>query len=79
MQADLAHLQPARTVPVLQTGAGHVVTDSLAMAETLVEENPDVNLYPRDPAARALARSITAEMPVFADRAAGRPCSMARN
>ncbi len=62
MQADLAHLQPARTVPVMQTAAGHVVTDSLAMAETLVEENPGVNLYPRDPAARALARSITAEM-----------------
>ena len=62
MQADLAHLRPARTVPVLQTSAGHVVTDSLAMAETLVEENPNVNLYPFDPAARALARSITAEM-----------------
>ena len=62
MQADLAHLRPARTVPVLQTSAGHVVTDSLAMAETLVEENPKVNLYPFDPAARALARSITAEM-----------------
>lgn len=62
MQSDLAHLHPARTVPVLQTGGGHVVTDSLAMAETLVEENPDVNLYPKDPAARALARSITAEM-----------------
>lgn len=62
MQADLAHLQPARTVPVLQTANGHVVTDSMAMAETLVEENPSVNLYPRDPAARALARSITAEM-----------------
>ncbi|WP_296429551.1 glutathione S-transferase [Yoonia sp.] len=62
MQTDLAHLQPARTVPVLQTPGGHVVTDSLAMAETLVEENPSVNLYPRDPAARALARSITAEM-----------------
>jgi glutathione S-transferase len=62
MQADLAHLRPARTVPVMQTAAGHVVTDSLAMAETLVEENPGVNLYPSDPAARALARSITAEM-----------------
>ncbi|MFT6076072.1 MAG: glutathione S-transferase [Yoonia sp.] len=62
MQADLAHLHPARTVPVMQTAAGHVVTDSLAMAETLIEENPLVNLYPRDPAARALARSITAEM-----------------
>lgn len=62
MQADLAHLPPARTVPVLQTADGHVVTDSMAMAETLVEENPSVGLYPRDPAARALARSITAEM-----------------
>jgi glutathione S-transferase len=62
MQADLAHLHPARTVPVMQTAAGPVVTDSLTMAETLVEENPNVNLYPRDPPARALARSITAEM-----------------
>ena len=62
MAQDLAHLAPARTVPVLQTPKGHVLTDSLAMAETLVEENPDVALYPSDPAARALARSITAEM-----------------
>lgn len=62
MAADLATLAPARTVPVMQTPQGHVVTDSLAMAETLVENHPDLNLYPRDPAARALARSITAEM-----------------
>lgn len=62
MKDDLAHLAPARTVPVLQTEEGHVLTDSLAMAETLVERHPDVNLYPRDPAARALARSLTAEM-----------------
>lgn len=62
MQADLAHLAPARTVPVLRTAAGHVLTDSLAMAETLAEENPDAGLYPRDPAARALARSMVAEM-----------------
>lgn len=62
MQADLAHLTPARTVPVLQTAQGHVVTDSMAMAETLAENHPDKNLYPRDPAARALARSMTAEM-----------------
>ena len=62
IQADLAQLHPARTVPVMQTAVGHVVTDSMAMAETLVEENPNVNLYPCDPAARALARSITAEM-----------------
>lgn len=62
MQAELAHLHPARTVPVVQTAQGHVLTDSLAIAETLVEENPGLDLYPRDPAARALARSMTAEM-----------------
>ena len=62
MAEELAHLAPARTVPVMQTAQGHVVTDSLAMAETLVENHPDLPLYPRDPAARALARSITAEM-----------------
>ena len=62
MKADLAHLAPARTVPAMQTALGHVLTDSLAMAETLVENHPDTNLYPKDPAARALARSITAEM-----------------
>ncbi len=59
---ELAALQPARTVPVLQTPEGHVLSDSLAMAETLVENHPDAGLYPTDPAARALARTITCEM-----------------
>lgn len=62
MAADMAHLAPGRTVPVATTPEGHVLTDSLAIAETLAERHPDVPLYPRDPAARALARSITAEM-----------------
>ena len=62
MAAELAALAPARTVPVLRTPEGYVLTDSLAMAETLAERHPDVALYPRDPAARSLARSITAEM-----------------
>ncbi|PJI85304.1 glutathione S-transferase [Yoonia maricola] len=62
MQEDLAHLAPAKTVPAMQTAQGHVLTDSLAMAETLTENHPDAGLYPTDPAARALARSITAEM-----------------
>ncbi|MCG3266790.1 glutathione S-transferase [Yoonia sp. I 8.24] len=59
---ELAHLAPARTVPAMQTPEGYVLTDSLAMGETLVERHPDVNLYPRDGAARALARTITHEM-----------------
>ena len=62
MAAELAHIAPARTVPAMTTPEGFVLTDSLAMAETLVERHPDVALYPRDPAARALARSICAEM-----------------
>ncbi|MFN3663661.1 glutathione S-transferase [Yoonia sp.] len=62
MAADLAHIAPARTVPAMTTPQGFVLTDSLAMAETLVENHPNVALYPRDPAARALARSICAEM-----------------
>ena len=62
MQTELAHLTPARTVPVVQTADGHILTDSIAISETLVEQNPQVTLYPRDPAARALARSMVAEM-----------------
>jgi glutathione S-transferase len=59
---ELAHLAPARTVPALQTPEGYVLTDSVAMGETLVERHPEVNLYPRNGAARALARTITHEM-----------------
>ncbi|KQI69118.1 glutathione S-transferase [Loktanella sp. 3ANDIMAR09] len=62
MAADLADLAPARTVPVLRTPQGHVVTDSIAMAETLAEAHPQAGLYPADPGARALARSLVAEM-----------------
>ena len=62
MENDLSHLAPARTVPVMQTAGGHVITDSLAMAETLAEAHPDIDFYPQDRGARALARSITAEM-----------------
>ena len=57
----LAHFKPARLVPAMKFG-DHVVTDSLAMAETLAEQNPDLNMWPSDPAARALARSVSAEM-----------------
>ncbi len=59
---DLAPLAPARTVPAMRTPQGGILTDSLAMAETLAEAHPDLPFYPRDPVARALARSITCEM-----------------
>jgi len=57
----LSAFQPARLVPAMKFD-GHVVTDSLAMAETLAEQNPSLNMWPADPAARALARSLSAEM-----------------
>ncbi|MGR3492482.1 MAG: glutathione S-transferase [Shimia sp.] len=62
MAQDLAPLAPARTVPVLRTPEGHVIQDTLAMAETLAERHPDAGLWPSDPAARAKARWLVAEM-----------------
>lgn len=62
MAEDLAALAPARLVPVMKTPEGVVIGDTMAMAETLVERHPDVALYPRDPAARGLARWMAAEM-----------------
>ena len=62
MASDLAHLPGARTVPVMTTPEGGVLTDSLAMAETLHEAHPGAGLYPADPQARAMARSLVAEM-----------------
>jgi glutathione S-transferase len=56
----LAH-SPAGKVPVLKHGE-RVVWDSLAIVEYLAEIRPDAGLWPADPAARAHARSIAAEM-----------------
>lgn len=62
MQAARA---PARTVPMLEIqdgGRATLVWDSLAIAETLAERHPEAGLWPADPAHRALARSLAAEM-----------------
>jgi glutathione S-transferase len=62
LAADLAPLAPARFVPVLKTPEGIVVGETLAMAETLAEAHPGAGHWPTDPAARAYARWICAEM-----------------
>ena len=62
MAEDLADLVPARLMPVMRDADGIVVGDSLAMAETLAERHPEAGLWPVDPAARALARWLVAEM-----------------
>ncbi|XLZ68351.1 glutathione S-transferase family protein [Massilia sp. SR12] len=48
-------------VPVLLAG-DMTIWDSLAICEYLAEQFPDKPLWPRDVAARALARSVCAEM-----------------
>jgi glutathione S-transferase len=52
---------PSGKVPVLEDGATRV-WDSLAILEYLAEKFPDRGLWPRSAAARASARSISAEM-----------------
>ena len=54
-------INPAGTVPVLVDGA-LVVWDTLAIAEYLAEQFPELHLWPREAAVRARARSVVAEM-----------------
>ena len=59
--AEILRHNPAGKVPVLTDG-DLVIWDSLAIVEHLAETHPDLAIWPRDPAARALARSLSAEM-----------------
>lgn len=54
-------VSPVGKVPVL-VDDGLAVWDTLAIAEYLAERFPDRHLWPADPAARARARSVCAEM-----------------
>ena len=56
----LAH-SPSGKVPALQTPDG-VIWDSLAIAEYLAEFCPEAGIWPAERKARALARSLCAEM-----------------
>jgi len=56
---------PARTVPQLEwqeAGRTHRIWDSAAIAETLAERHPEAGIWPADPWARAVARTVAAEM-----------------
>ena len=57
----IAGLNPTGKVPVLTDGE-LVIWDTLAIAEYVAESYPDKQLWPRDKAARARARSVCAEM-----------------
>lgn len=60
--ARLLEHSPTGKVPVLKTEDAGVIWDSLAIAEYLAERFPEAGLWPRDVAARAMARSACAEM-----------------
>lgn len=60
-KARLLAFSPAGKVPALRCD-DVVVWDSLAIIEFLAERFPDLAIWPSDPAARALARSLAAEM-----------------
>lgn len=62
MASDMTPLAPARLVPALRCPDGTVVGETLAMAETLSEENLDAGMWPDGSAARATARWLCAEM-----------------
>jgi len=65
--AALRRHSPSGRVPCLRhnapsSGDSLVIWDSLAIGEYLAELFPEAGLWPQDRAARALARSVTAEM-----------------
>ena len=62
LPALLADFPPARTVPAMRTPDGTIVPDSLAIAEELASRHPAAGHWPADPAARATARALAAEM-----------------
>jgi glutathione S-transferase len=58
-KAQILEHSPSGKVPALLAG-GRAIWDSLAIMESLAEDHP--TLWPRAAAARALARSVSAEM-----------------
>jgi glutathione S-transferase len=59
---DILRHSPSGKVPLLKTGDGERIWDSLAICETLAERHPAAKLWPDDAKVRALARSYCAEM-----------------
>jgi glutathione S-transferase len=60
-RANILKYSPSARCPALIDG-DLVIWDSLAIIEYLAETYPDIPIWPRERAARALARSLAAEM-----------------
>lgn len=60
-KAQILEHSPSGRVPTLLVD-GQAIWDSLAILEYLAETHPEARLWPADASARALARSVSAEM-----------------
>jgi glutathione S-transferase len=75
-KAKLAAVSPSGRVPVLEID-GLVLWDSFAIAEYLWERDPTSAIWPADPARRAFARSVAAEVHGhFSELRAGLPMNL---
>ena len=61
-KAQILRHSPAGKVPTLLLDDGQAIWDSLAILEYLAEAHPQARLWPERRDARALARSVSAEM-----------------
>lgn len=59
---QMSHRGIARTVPTLVTDDGAVISESASIAEELATRHPEAGIWPSDPKARAIARTLLAEM-----------------
>jgi len=62
VREQLAAYGPTCTVPLLLTPEAVAIDDSLAIAEELADRFPENRIWPKDPAARAIARTLVATM-----------------
>lgn len=60
-RAEIFKHSPSGFVPTLKDDE-LTIWESLAICEYLAEKLPDANLWPKDPSARAIARSVSNEM-----------------
>lgn len=58
---NIARVSPSARVPVLVDG-DLTIWETMAILEYVAERNPDKNLWPKDPTARSVARSVSNEM-----------------
>jgi len=62
VQTLLQDFYPSKTLPAVKCEDGTIIGESIAIAEELASRHPDAGLWPSNPAHRAKARSLVAEM-----------------